>query len=226
MRTTATTAAFLITLALASAPSLAQLTHRSSVIDGAGGRCSNATYRCVSAVAQPSPAGFNHNADTLNYSGFLQTFVLRPDLDTDGDAIADESDPDNDNDSLWDLTELAGTAFDPATVTDTQVADADADGADDGQEAGMMTNPHDPGSILEVTAIQAGGNFVLTWTARGGRQYQVEYRDDLRGGIWQPFGALVTAAGGTAPWYETTASLTVAMPAAGKQFYRARLITS
>ncbi len=203
----------------------AQVTNRSSVVNGGGGWCSNVTYRSVTAFAQPCPVGANQSANQLNYSGFLQTFVMFPELDADSDGIADENDPDNDNDTLTDLDELAGTAFDPVTPTDTQLADSDSDGASDGQEAGAMTNPHDADSIFEVTAIQTGGNLELTWKARGGQQYQVEYRNDMTGGDWAPFGSPVTAVGGSAPWYETLASLTVTMPVEHRQFYRARLIT-
>lgn len=202
----------------------AQVSNSSSVVDGGGGWCSNTTYRSVTAFAQPCPVGANESAANLNYSGFLNTFILHPDLDTDADGIVDENDPDNDNDGLRDLTELEGIAFNPATATDTQVADSDGDGATDGEEAGAMTNPLDAGSIFAVTAIRAGGNLELTWKARGGQQYQIEVRDEVAGGDWEPFGSPVTAVGGVAPWYATTASLSVSRPAESRQFYRARLV--
>ncbi|MFC1452186.1 hypothetical protein ACFLSJ_02430 [Verrucomicrobiota bacterium] len=76
------------------------------VLDGCGGVCSNSNCKTFVAAFQPCPVGANASTTHRNYSGFLNSFVMRPDLDYDGDGICDENDSDDDNDGYADLTEL------------------------------------------------------------------------------------------------------------------------
>lgn len=174
MRKATSLAVVLGCVLMCSATCFAQYTNSSSVLDGCGGWCSNATYKTLIAAHQPCPVGFNQSASHLNYSGFLQTFVLHTNLDTDADGILDENDPDNDGDGLDDSAELGGTSFSPNTVTDTQLADSDDDGASDGHEAGAGTDPWNAGSLLEVTRMVGGSNAVqVVWKSRQGYTYDV-----------------------------------------------------
>ena len=184
----------------------AQATNESSVIDGGGRFSTNATYQHFSAIGQGGPVGFNASAANLNYSGFLNTFLLAPDQDADADGVADENDPDDDDDGLGDATEIAGTDFSPPTATDPFLADTDADGAADGAEAVAGTNPLDPFSLLRILyASTDGTDDVVEWQGRGGKTYDV-----LRAATVASLSAApvvvdtVTASGGTGPWLETT----------------------
>ena len=67
---------------------------------------------------------------------------------------------------------------------------------------------------VPATARDAGtGDATLTWASESGRAYIVQYRDDLLSGSWQAL-ATVTAAGPSASYIDTTASL---VP---RRFYR------
>ncbi len=78
----------------------------SSVLASGGGVHSNATFSGVGTIGQGTPLGYTFNMENDNYSGFLQTYLDRPDLDNDMDGIADENDTDDDNDGLSDLAEV------------------------------------------------------------------------------------------------------------------------
>ena len=155
----------------------------------------------------------------VNYAGFLGTLSLQPSLDTDGDGLANEVDADNDNDTLDDAVELAGTAFDPNTPTDPNNADADNDGQDDGNEAGAGTDPDDDSSLLMVTDIDSVPDTTVTWLGRGGMSYDIYCGGDLTAGLTD-FLATTNVTGGVAPWYATTNSFTDATASStNRRFY-------
>lgn len=145
-----------------------------SVIDAGGGMASVGSGTLFSAIGQGQPVGYYAGGGHQLYAGFLNTFLLHPALDTDMDGIFDENDPDDDNDTLADLTELAGSGFNPVTPSNPLLADSDLDGASDGEEAVAGTNPDDANSLLAVTQIQdANGNTTVVWSSRTGRQYRL-----------------------------------------------------
>ena len=193
----------------------AQFTNRSSVLDGSGTTSSGGSYTNISAAGQPGGIAVSSGGGYVNQAGFLNTFSIKPALDTDGDGLADEIDMDNDNDQITDETELAGTAFAPGTPTLLNVADSDGDGIPDGAEAIAGTNPTDVNSLLEIVAItnSAGSRFV-TWQARGSNQKTYLVRSAST--VFGPYSTIVfsnTVAGGLSPWYETFGTATD--PAAG-----------
>jgi hypothetical protein len=47
---------------------------------------------------------------------------------------------------------------------------------------------------VTVTAVQTGGNIVLSWTSLGSTDYQVQYQDSLNG-PWQNLGGVVNGTG-------------------------------
>lgn len=177
----------------------------SSVVDGSGRSSGGGSYSNISAAAQPGGVSGSLGGTFVNDAGFLNTFSLRTSLDTDNDGLANEVDADNDNDSLGDVVELAGTAFDPNTATDPNNADGDNDGQDDGEEAGAGTDPGDDRSLLMITGIDPTPDAKVTWIGRGGMSYDIYCGGDLSMG----FSELLTATnvtGGIAPWYVTTNS--------------------
>ena len=210
---------------LAATPKSPAQTNSSSVVDASGSISSNAFFQNMSAVGQGSPVGFNQNTANQNYSGFLNTFVLNPQLDADTDGIADENDPDDDNDDLLDTTELAGDGFDPITPTDPFLEDSDGDGSTDGSESMAGTNPHDTNNLLEIVRLDLTGNMGLVeWKSRGGKEYEILQALSVEELISSPtvLGPFM-AIGGTGPWSETTSTSTNAMSGT-HVFYGIRLM--
>lgn len=209
----------IVLLAAGAAP--AQLTQPSSVADGMGAWSAGGDWVHVSAGGQPGGIAVATFADRLNSAGFLGCAVLRPDLDGDGDGLADEIDPDNDGDGLWDIPEVTGAAFWPATPTDVNNPDTDGDGVTDLAEAGAQTDPLDDAVYLHFTRIErdAGGDVELDWQARENYLYQL-YRLDPTNGLPGVYVADVRApAGGVGPWAVVTASNTVAGSSDRQTFY-------
>ena len=194
-------------LFLAAGASRAQISQLPSVADGSGARSAGGDMAHVSAGAQPGGIGVARAGTLLNSAGFLGGAILRPDLDRDGDGMADEIDPDNDGDALWDLDEIAGSAFAPVTVTDLNDSDTDNDGATDGEEAGAQTDPLDIDAYLHFTRIARDtAGIALDWEARENWRYHI-YRIDLTNGLPGTYVAEVRAPlGSVGPWAVVTAS--------------------
>ena len=199
----------LMLLMVLAGPVAAQYTNRSSVLNSSGTRSAGGGFTNLSAAGQPGGIATSSGGSMVNQAGFLNTFSLKPDLDTDGDGLADEVDQDNDNDGLADGTEIGGSAFTPTSATLVNLADTDGDGQLDGWEAVAGTDPNNLNALLELVAISntpAGRG--LVWLARGNNEktYVVRATPDAR----QPHGTVVfsnTVAGGTAPWFAVTTSL-------------------
>jgi hypothetical protein len=186
----------------------AEIEQECFVIDSSGTRATLGSLVNVSASGQSGSVNTSQGGLITHYGGFLGCVTLLPNLDTDSDGLADEIDPDNDNDGLTDLTEVGGNAFMPNTVTDINNADSDGDGASDGDEAMAMTmtNPQDVNALLQILDIARAGSITVEWFARDGKSYNLLAVDDLNA-----FGSAVvisnvTAVGGSAPWFETTAT--------------------
>ncbi len=181
----------------------AQFTNRSSVLDSSGTRSSGGSFTNLSAAGQPGGIAISSGGGFVNQAGFLNTFMLKPGLDTDGDGLADELDQDNDGDGLADLAEIEGSGFSPTTPTQVNVADSDGDGVPDGAEAVAGTDPSDANALLEVFRIAQAGGQQVQWIARGGKTYRILARTNLLAGGFTPI-ATNTAVGGAAPWFVVT----------------------
>lgn len=172
-------------------------TNRSSVLGGAGNRSASAfgVASNIYAVAQPGGTGVSLGGDYVLWAGFINTFSLRPNLDTDGDGVHDEVDVDNDGDGLLDWEELTGSAFGGRVVTDPNNPDTDGDGVSDGEEAAAGTDPTDPDCFLRILSLtENDGQKTVTWRAAGGVKYRVLGSDGSPGlpmdvlGMSQEFG--------------------------------------
>jgi hypothetical protein len=170
----------ILTMAFAGAAGAAT-NQTSSCLDGAGDWSSGGGYTNISAIAQPGGVSVSSQGDMVNYAGFINTFSMRPNLDTDGDGVENELDQDNDGDTLSDTDELAGSSFSPGTATDINMADSDLDGTDDYAESVAGTDPTDIDAHLAIIAINdtpAGRE--IQWTARSNKTYRIRRED---GGI-------------------------------------------
>lgn len=187
----------------------AQFTNRSSVLDSSGTRSTGGGFTNVSAAGQPGGIATSSGGSLVNQAGFLNTFSLKPNLDTDGDGLADELDQDNDNDGLVDGTEIGGSAFTPTSATLVNLADTDGDGQLDGWEAAAGTDPNNINALLELIAISNSvSGRGIAWLARGNNEktYIVRATTDPR----QPYATVVfsnTVAGGIAPWFAVTSAI-------------------
>lgn len=210
----------LIPLLLCAVSASAQYTNWSSVLDGSGTRSSGGAYTNISAAGQPGGITTSSGGGYVNQAGFLNTFALKPALDTDGDGLADELDQDNDNDGLADAAEIEGAGFNPATATLVNLADTDGDGQLDGWEAVAGTDPTDANAILEITAItNAGASRVVAWVARSNKTYRLLRSDN---GLLPPTNVVATVtptAFAAAPWYVLTNLTADAGAASNRVFY-------
>lgn len=204
------TTSILLILTWGIQSTLAQTSETSRVIDNSGLWSTNNLFQGISAVGQPYATGLTTGTDLLNYSGFLNSFTLFTNLDTDADGIIDENDPDDDNDTLTDVDELTGVSFDPVTATHPTLADSDGDGASDGHEAAAGTNPLDPDHSLRIERIRyEGGNVILTWQSREGKSYDVfRGTNDTTLTMFPEFLLSVLAGPGSGPWKRTLSGST------------------
>ena len=203
---------------------LGQTSETARVLDGAGGWVTSAVWSNLSAVCQPGPAGLTTNAAYVNWSGFLQSFLMFPGRDADADGRADENDLDDDNDGLADAVEIAGSAFNPPTPTDVLQPDSDHDGMSDGAEAGAGTDPQNPGGLLRIFGIEpAASGVAVTWSARSGYRYELLSGASVDALASSPSVVTqVTAAGGVGLWQAGEASATNSF-APTNSFYRVRV---
>lgn len=172
------------------------------VFDGTGGGLSNTTYSAISAIGQGIPTGTLQSPSHRGYSGFLNNFIFNPTLDHDSDSIADENDPDDDNDGLEDLTELAG-AGQPPVSTSPFLADSDSDGFGDADEIAAGTNPQDPTSLLLLNIYSGPGQLHFDWAARSGMQYRLLSGQTMDELLTTPqIVGVVSTNGGVSPWFE------------------------
>ncbi len=202
-----------IALGLMGVMTEAQVHHVGSVHNGTG-RISDNTFelggrewRHVSAGAQPGGIQSGAAGDVDHRAGFLQAVeVRRGDLDTDDNGVPDELDWDNDGDSLSDVSELDGSAFEGYAVTDHNDPDTDGDGMSDTDEAAGMYDPLDPGHRLAIIEFYMDAGFPrVNWIGKGGGTVNtIEYTDDA---VSDEFSNTLYSGpymGGDAPWYKVT----------------------
>jgi len=196
-----------------------------SILDGSGQFTTNGAYANLSASGQGGAVGVTRGGTFQNQAGFIGRILFQPALDTDGDGLANEIDPDNDNDMLNDGVEVSGVAFAPVTPTDVNRSDSDADGASDRAESLAGTDPLDPESSFRITQINDNGQTVLlSWVARNGKTYRIFKRDDALANSATLL-ATTNAVGGLAPWFSVSSRFSdTSATSAGTRFYQIEVL--
>lgn len=134
----------------------------------------------------------------------LDAGLVAGDLNQTMDAFASSvsvlSTADGDADGLpdWWLQQYFGHANGQANDLSRPGDDADGDGLTNHEEFLTGTNPTDAASVLEVqiTLTAVGANAVLSWPAQAGKNYRVQYCDEVATGNWQNLTTAVQVAGG------------------------------
>lgn len=188
-----------ILLGVVSSALAQDIVESSRVLDAAGGIASNEQFSGVQAICQPNPLGFSANDKFLNSAGFLHSDTITSSVDADSDA-----------DGLSDWDELTGTSFTPTTPTAFRDSDTDGNGQSDGDESIAGTNPLNESNFFGFVSTASGeGQNVVVWQSRGGRTYTLLTSETMGGLNTNPVVALQgMAAGGIAPWFETTMAYT------------------
>lgn len=222
----------LVCISLHTMPSTAQLTQTASVMSGFGGRSAGGIFDQISSGAQPGgvntayEGGPAHYAGgMINRAGFINTFILFPNLDTNNNGLPNELDPDNDGDGLWDHWEISGEKFNPPTPTDPNAPDSGNTGMSDYEAMVAGIDPHDPNAVFRIVALDTDGqDAAVTWRARGNHEriYVVRIIDDSLDDIPATVIWSNTVAGGSAPWYATETTIT--NEAVGARFYAVEVI--
>jgi len=180
-------------------------TNTSHTLDATGQWSTGGMLSNITAVAQSGGVAISSGGVLWNQAGFLNTFVLKPGLDTDADGLADEEDTDNDNDALTDCSELDGSGFSPATATNPNTPDSDSDGALDGAEAAAGTDPSDPYAFLRFVSINCTPDSVqLGWFARSNKTYRVMTASAITNPFTNLLAEVTVHAAAAAPWYVVT----------------------
>ena len=196
----------------------------SSVQDGIGIISTGTTYTSITSIAQPGGITISAGSAYISYSGYLSSFAIRTNLDTDHDGLVDEWDFDNDGDALSDASEISGDGFSPATVTDVNNPDTDSDSVNDSYEQTAGTDPTDDNSYLHITSItRSGSSNKISWLARSGKTYNVLALDGKK---FNPTNTIATnmTFGGTSPWFVITNSIVDTDNDFSNRFYGVQVI--
>lgn len=133
----------------------------------------NGTVVAFMSVDSGLVAGdLNRSSDT--FASSLNVLSL---ADGDGDGIPD-----------WWLQQYFSHSHGLESDLSRAADDADGDGLTNLQEFLAGTAPTDAASALEIQLVLTppmGTNAVLSWPAQPGKNYQVQFSDNVAGGIWQ-----------------------------------------
>lgn len=177
---------------------------------------------CNISLREPGEKKFYQaEIDNIRFDGpelLVETEPIDAYYDSRNDSL-----PDLDGDGIVDALESGSGVFngvdDPGTSPHS--ADSDGDGQSDGAELVAGTNPNAAGDQFKMEmAENEEGDFVITWPARTGRRYAVEFSDVGQGQDDFNFTPMV----GIAPIEvaeDGMASVTIARPAGvSRRFYR------
>lgn len=143
----------------------------------------------VPSAASPGESYYFDGTNWIDFTQYTNTGNLcikglaKADFDMDG--MADDEDPDDDNDGAADEWE-ARYGFDPYDGADG-TEDGDGDGADNREEYIAGTVPTNTASCFKTAHTDTASpaeKFILRWPCATGRLYGVERTTNLLGGVW------------------------------------------
>ncbi len=183
-----TAAAVLLSTALAAIAATETVTYRYD----AAGRLVTAAYESGRTNAVIS---YTHDTNG-NRTNHVTIGANDTAVDSDGDTFADL----HELTYFGDLSETAGGDPDGDGLVNTNdvalggnpaLADTDADGMDDGDEALAGTGLADKNDVFEVANVEIlpAGNARVWWSAKAGRRYQLQSRYSLSVDGWDDTGS-------------------------------------
>jgi Tol biopolymer transport system component len=135
-----------------------------------------------------------------DYNDKRDIFILRLGAaDSDGDSMDDD----------WEMAFFG-------TLSRDGTGDFDGDGMEDLDEFRAGTDPTNEGSVLRVMTLTSvsGSGTTLLWSAVPGKNYRVQYRDDVTAAGWTDLPVPFVLNGSTASAVDSTAS------GRGQRYYR------
>jgi len=196
-------------------PARAEIHQLGRIHDGVGAMSTNTAavaggaYRQAGAGNQPGGIATLTNVQWTLHAGFLQAVdIKQPWLDTDGNGVPDEMDPDNDGDYLPDWAEVDGSGFEGYARTDPNDPDTDGDGMTDYRESVGMYDPLDPDHYLHILSQDWDENTLTLWWIgkAGGTTNTILWGESLLDGAPTNIQHSAAYSGGDAPWYKATNS--------------------
>lgn len=198
-------------------------------ITSAGGRLTGANFTSIGSL---SPFGGQDmwNGTLYNHSGFAAGFILQP--ETAHSGLPDEWNPDDDQDGLQDVEEIAAGSnlnkadtdndglddYDEVKVYGSSpvLSDSDADSMPDFDEVTAGTSPTNRSSFLSVTCVHLPNNQKkVTWFGVVGRVYTLQYCTDLVGDDWDSNPFEILGSGSVISFMDA--------PSASNRFYRVKV---
>lgn len=162
----------------------------------------NYSYDAAGRLVSARYNGGKNVAYTYDPTGNLTRRSITTFVDTDGDGMDDN----------WEIAHFGNLSRDGT-------GDFDGDGMSDLAEYLAGTDPTNANSYLKVTAITTGGGGALiTWGAISGKNYRLQYKDDVEANDWYDILGDVTAASNSASKTDTSATNSVL------RFYRVILL--
>jgi hypothetical protein len=140
-----------------------------------------------------SPPVISSNGTTIAFKS-TDSALVAGDANQAIDAFAGQltalslADGDSDGIPDWWLQQFFGHTDGQANDFSRAGDDADGDGLTNIEEFLTGTNPTDGASVLEIQITltpPTGTNVVLSWPAQSGKNYRVQFSDDLVSGTWQ-----------------------------------------
>lgn len=149
---------------------------------------------------------------TVVFQSFAGDLITGDDNDQRDVFVLGLSAGDHDGDGLdddWEMTFFSTLARDGSE-------DFDADGVTDRGEFLAGTDPSDKGSVLRTMVLRsiANGTTTVLWLASIGRNYRVEFKDNVDDLSWQQLAGSVTVNAGTGALIDPNA------PSVAHRFYR------
>jgi titin len=135
----------------------------------------------VISLGAAVPAGYVVSATATDSLGNTSEFAVNKTVTSTDSDMPPDGIPDNWTNAHF--GHATGMAGDKSLATD----DADGDGMTNAQEFMAGLDPRNPNSVLRITSVtKSAGNVLIGFPSVTGKVYQLQFRDDLVAGNWNP----------------------------------------